>query len=110
MRMVNHIFFHFLLFTIFVMVVTGQKEDSNGSSRDLSSNESEINGEFSLSWWKDDDPIRKCNGSQGLCNDNCDEGCCNSKCAAKYKDGVGTCKLYVEGFNFCICKYACHPN
>jgi len=58
----------------------------------------------------DDDPIRQCNGSQGLCKEECGEECCNSKCAAKYKDGVGTCKLYAKGYNFCICKYACQPN
>ena len=82
---------------------TGQKEvkeDSNGSSRDLGSSEFKI----------DDEPIRKCTGGQGVCNDKCDQDCCNSKCAAKYKQGVGTCKPYATGYNLCVCKYVCQAN
>ncbi|ESW10781.1 hypothetical protein PHAVU_009G237500 [Phaseolus vulgaris] len=101
--MVNHISCYFLLFTIFILLVTGQKEvkeDSNGGSRDLDSSESVI----------EDETIRKCTGSQGLCKEQCDEDCCNSKCAAKYNMGVGTCKLYSKNYNMCICKYVCQPN
>ncbi|CAJ1975869.1 unnamed protein product [Sphenostylis stenocarpa] len=72
------------------MVVTGQKEvkeDSNGGLRDFGSLESLRDGESSVS--KNDEPIRRCSGGQGLCTDKCDENCCSSKCAAKFNEGNG---------------------
>lgn len=46
-----------------------------------------------------------CEVGMGLCGHDCDNGCCNLKCFAKYPDtGVGHCVQAVNK-NLCICYY-----
>ncbi|CAJ1975868.1 unnamed protein product [Sphenostylis stenocarpa] len=89
--------------------ITGQKEvkeDENGSLRDFGSSESLRYGDSPPP--KKKEPVRKCRGGQGLCGFQCNDGCCNSKCAAKYKHGVGFCEIYGPyNIYLCVCNYVC---
>lgn len=55
--------------------------------------------------------VRKCNDGLGLCGNGYDDACCNAKCAAKYKDGIGYCSA-VGGtpYTYCYCKHVCNKS
>lgn len=50
--------------------------------------------------------FRQCTiGYQQSCDADCDESCCNSKCAKTFRDGLGNCVDY-SGNKLCICHYS----
>ncbi|WJX28210.1 hypothetical protein P8452_16958 [Trifolium repens] len=50
-------------------------------------------------------PLPACDIGMGLCNDECGNGCCDTKCASKYpKSGVGYCTDFHD-VHYCSCTY-----
>ncbi|CAL0306469.1 unnamed protein product [Lupinus luteus] len=47
-----------------------------------------------------------CTGGSGLCAAECDQDCCNTKCASKYTEGAGYCSLLGD-YRVCLCQYVC---
>jgi hypothetical protein len=54
---------------------------------------------------------RKCKSGLGVCNNQCDNACCNRKCASRFYQGIGDCST-VGGspYRLCTCYYdgVCH--
>lgn len=55
------------------------------------------------------EPKRNCNAGLGPCSrKSCGDSCCNSKCAAKYNNGIGFCDNSAGAVSLCQCKYVCN--
>jgi hypothetical protein len=49
--------------------------------------------------------LRMCQIGLDKCTYECDESCCNSKCAKNFKDGAGNC-IDNNDTKLCICHYS----
>ncbi|RDX85091.1 Defensin-like protein 183, partial [Mucuna pruriens] len=134
--MVNHDSSYSLAFVILILLLTGQKKvEGDTCSKELSSCEStkdcdiRCKGHNNGQGYCDElntclcsydcgpppqlnsnEPVRKCTGGLGTCSaDQCNDACCNKKCAKQYKkgQGIGYCERLGPSIFLCTCKYVC---